>query len=100
VNDYDDAVAQHGIMFGFDAQHTHSNPYEKFINTANVSQLQQKWTAPTADGISSSPTVANGVVYVGSQDHKLYAFDALTGQQKWAALTGVSSTPHQPWPMG
>jgi len=32
--------------------------------------------------------VANGVVYVGSFDHKLYAFDAVTGEQKWVALTG------------
>ena len=37
-----------------------------------------------------SPAIANGVVYVGSDDHKLYVFDAITGQQKWTASTGSS----------
>jgi hypothetical protein len=32
------------------------------------------WSATTGGAISSSPAVANGVVYVGSTDHKLYAF--------------------------
>ena len=38
--------------------------------------------------ISSSPAVANGVVYVGSEDSTLYAFDAATGAQLWSAATG------------
>jgi outer membrane protein assembly factor BamB len=37
------------------------------------------WTATTGSNIVSSPAVANGVVYVGSWDHKLYALDANTG---------------------
>ena len=32
-------------------------------------------SAPTGNSIFSSPAVANGVVYVGSDDDKLYAFD-------------------------
>ena len=31
---------------------------------------------PPESTIYSSPAVANGIVYVGSDDHKLYAFDA------------------------
>jgi outer membrane protein assembly factor BamB len=44
---------------------------------------------------NSSPAVANGVVYVGSPDHKLYAFDAATGQPLWSASTGyvIESSP-------
>ncbi|HJV08680.1 MAG TPA: PQQ-binding-like beta-propeller repeat protein, partial [Acidimicrobiales bacterium] len=43
----------------------------------------------------SSPAVANGVVYVGSRDGKLYAFDAAGGAPVWAATTGgaVDSSP-------
>jgi len=49
----------------------------------------------------SSPAVANGFVYVGSQDGKLYAFDAATGgQPKWSAFAssapkkqGIDSSP-------
>jgi outer membrane protein assembly factor BamB len=32
------------------------------------------WTGLTGGPIHSSPTVSNGVVYVGSDDGKLYAF--------------------------
>ncbi len=32
------------------------------------------WTAATGGYVYSSPAVANGVVYVGSYDGKLYAF--------------------------
>ncbi len=33
---YNNAVAANGIMFGFDAQHTHYNPYERILSPANV----------------------------------------------------------------
>jgi outer membrane protein assembly factor BamB len=36
----------------------------------------QLWRAPTGDAVQSSPAVANGMVYVGSVDDKVYAFDA------------------------
>lgn len=34
------------------------------------------WFANTQNALTSSPTVANGVVYVGSADTRLYAFNA------------------------
>jgi outer membrane protein assembly factor BamB len=39
--------------------------------------------------------VANGIVYVGSNDEKLYAFDAGTGAVKWSATTdgAIASSP-------
>jgi len=58
------------------------------------------WTATTGNWILSSPAVANGVVYVGSWDHKLYAFKAdgrgqLTCLPLWTATTGnaIASSP-------
>ena len=63
-------------MFGFDSQHTHFNPYEHLLSTTNVSHLTLDWTATTEDHIFSSPAVANGVIYFGSLDHKLYAYSA------------------------
>jgi serine/threonine-protein kinase len=44
------------------------------------------WTAATGDGVASSPAVAGGIVYVGSNDGKLYAFDAAGGA---ATCTGT-----------
>jgi eukaryotic-like serine/threonine-protein kinase len=41
-----------------------------------------KWSYTTGAGtqpVQSSPAVANGVVYVGSDDYKVYALNASTG---------------------
>ncbi|HEY8673711.1 MAG TPA: PQQ-binding-like beta-propeller repeat protein [Candidatus Dormibacteraeota bacterium] len=45
------------------------------------------WTGTTGGPVDSSPAVANGVVYVGSGDGKLYAY----------SLGGVSG-PMRPFP--
>jgi eukaryotic-like serine/threonine-protein kinase len=43
---------------------------------------------PVVGSISNSPVVANGVVYVGSEDHSLYALDAQSGKLLWSYKTG------------
>jgi outer membrane protein assembly factor BamB len=48
------------------------------------------WVFPTGGAIHSSPAVANGTVYVGSWDGKLYALDAATGDKLWEFQTGSS----------
>lgn len=47
--------------------------------------LKVKWKFPGK--FVGFPTVADGVVYCGSADHKMYAFDMLTGKVKWTFLT-------------
>ncbi len=76
------------MMFGFDAQHTRLNPSEKTLNPGNVAALVQDWKVSIGQNAdpntrSSSPTVSNDVIYVGSTDGKLYAIDATTGQTRW-----------------
>jgi outer membrane protein assembly factor BamB len=53
------------------------------------------WVFRTGDEVFSSPTVTDGVVYVGSNDHHLYAIDAAAGTERWKYSTGgsVTSTP-------
>ena len=43
----------------------------------------------------SSPAVAGSTVYIGSDDHKVYALDAATGHVRWTYTTGsqVHSSP-------
>ena len=61
-------------QFHFGLQHTGYNPYENVLSTSNVSELTLDWSYATGNEIESSPALANGVVYVGSGDHTLYAF--------------------------
>jgi eukaryotic-like serine/threonine-protein kinase len=50
-----------------------------------------KWSYTTGAGtqpVQSSPAVANGVVYVGSDDYKVYALNASTGALPGSFTTG------------
>jgi outer membrane protein assembly factor BamB len=67
---------------------TRVNPYEKLLNVNNVGNLGLKWRFKTGDTIWSSPAVVDGVVYVGSLDHHLYALDADTGHKLWSFTAG------------
>ncbi len=91
---YDASVAANGMMFGFDAAHTHFNPYERALTPANVSRLTLAWTYPRVGSISTSPVVANGVLYFGA-DISLYALDSGSHAIRWNFQTGggVFSTP-------
>jgi serine/threonine protein kinase len=51
------------------------------------STVKKPWAFSTSDEVSSSPVVANGVVYVGSDDKYVYAIDAATGLAKWTFRT-------------
>ncbi len=56
------------------------------------------WNYTTGGAVSSSPSVVDGVVYIGSHDRNLYALDAFNGSLLWKYDTGerndyVSSSP-------
>ena len=72
------------------------NPCEKVLNVNNVGNLGLKWSYTTGGDVASSPAVANGVVYVGSDDdNNVYALNASTGAKLWSYTTGgeVDSSP-------
>lgn len=43
-----------------------------------------RWIYPTELPLGHSPTIDNGVAYVGGLDHKLHAIDAMTGEGLWS----------------
>ncbi|MHC5002367.1 MAG: outer membrane protein assembly factor BamB family protein [Planctomycetota bacterium] len=45
------------------------------------------WTFETGGSIASSPAVADGRVYVGSDDASVYAIDLVTGEKAWSFAT-------------
>jgi outer membrane protein assembly factor BamB len=53
------------------------------------------WARDLGAPIDSSPAVADGVVYVGSEDDSLYAVDQTSGKVVWSYATGgqVESSP-------
>ena len=62
---------------------------------ARAQFAQVLWTFPTGDAVGSSPTLAGGVVYVGSDNGTVFAINAGTGQSVWNFTTGgqVDSSP-------
>jgi outer membrane protein assembly factor BamB len=45
---------------------------------------RELWKFQTGDRITSSPLLAEGKVYFGSDDHNLYAVDIDSGKQEWS----------------
>jgi outer membrane protein assembly factor BamB len=64
-------------QFRFDQSHTGYQPFESGLSPANVAMLRLAWQAQLGDLVDySSPAVVNGVVYIGSQDGRLWAYRA------------------------
>jgi eukaryotic-like serine/threonine-protein kinase len=84
------AIGQDSAMFRGDL--AHSGVYA----AAGVAKLHGvKWKFQTGGEVISSPAVVDGVVYVGSNDGRLYAIDEATGSLKWKFATGarIASSP-------
>jgi len=65
------------------------NRYENALSVYNAAGLSRLWKKVLGDKVlGSSPAVVNNVVYVGSIDGKIYAFNATTG----AAIAGFPVT--------
>jgi hypothetical protein len=73
----------------------HDPTHVGYSMSAAPSTNQTLWNYTTGDTVDSSPAVCDGVVYVGSQDDKVYALNATTGKQVWNYTTGgeVYSSP-------
>jgi len=52
--------------------------------------FHRPWKYTTESTVQSSPVVVDGLVYVGSNDHRLYALDAATGTPRWIHRTGAA----------
>ena len=75
-----------------DVQRTSAST-ETILNPANASTLKQKWSVKTGGPIAASPTEVGGIVYVGSWDGNEYAFDGISGAQKWKTNLGLTNDP-------
>ncbi|MGD0450311.1 MAG: PQQ-binding-like beta-propeller repeat protein [Candidatus Bathyarchaeia archaeon] len=64
------------------ADPTHSSTAQE-----GPSSLTMNWKFTTNGSVISSPSVANGIVYFGSQDKKIYAVGAWSGSLIWSFTT-------------
>jgi polyvinyl alcohol dehydrogenase (cytochrome) len=60
------------------------------ISSANVANLQALWQIEVGGAVSSTPVIANGVVYAASYDGNLYAVNLATGESVWTYATGAA----------
>lgn len=88
-------VATNWGQLGRVANHSRSNPFENVLYTSNVSGMDAAWRFAAGGAVDSSPAVVGGVVYVGSDDDKVYAINASTGAEIWSFTTGqlIESSP-------
>jgi hypothetical protein len=86
---------------GFDPSRAGNNP-DTAINTDNVGDLTQQWSASLPDtGAGSSPVVAAGSVFVAAGNLRVFSADGSTGCSGfprvctpiWTAKQGGTSTP-------
>ena len=85
-----DAHLTGGAMFRGDAAHT-----AVYSAPGTTAFHKVKWQFQTKAQVVSSPAVAGGIVYFGSNDHRLYAVDLGSGEKKWDFKTDgrVASSP-------
>ncbi len=57
--------------------------------------LTLRWSFATGGAVISSPSIAKGIAYFGSQDKNIYAVDARSGSLIWKFTTGsrIASSP-------
>jgi outer membrane protein assembly factor BamB len=81
----------------FSAGHSSHNGAATAITPANANSVSQAWkfkppTAPPGGsglaGFLSSPTVYNGVIYIGARNGYFYALDENTGNVLWSRSIG------------
>lgn len=63
------------------------DPAHSSASATGSSNLTVAWNYTTAGAVISSPSIVDGIVYVGSQDTYLYALDASSGALVWKFKT-------------
>jgi len=72
-----------------------SIPRRKSPSVPSPDGLNPLWDFVCEDEIRGTPTLHNGIIYIGSYDHNVYGLDASQGKMMWkfATKAGVVSRP-------
>jgi outer membrane protein assembly factor BamB len=70
---------------------------DRSVHAFTIGNLGVSWASPAAGArIVGAPTAGGGAVYVGSDDHYVYALDFDTGDRKWRRPTGGTTVAGPP----
>jgi PQQ-like domain len=76
--------------FHFAPDRSGFNPSETTLGRGNVAELSLSWRTTISAAPLTTPVVAAGRVYVGSNNGSVYALNAATGAILWRGATGAS----------
>ncbi|MCA9710287.1 MAG: PQQ-binding-like beta-propeller repeat protein [Myxococcales bacterium] len=71
--------------YGLDARNSRHNALEAALTPSTLDCLQPRWSVSGLDGVTSTPAVVDGVVYVGDWAGALRAYDLADGRERWVA---------------
>jgi len=70
---------------------------DKYLYALDIETHAKLWEVPfrAGDSLRSSPALGNDVIYIGSEDGRLYAVDATSGEELWHFTTSgeITSSP-------
>ena len=69
--------------------HSSFNAAATAISPTDVANLDPVWTGLKSAGFQASPTVVDGIVYIGSENGTFYAFDEATRSVLWTQSLGT-----------
>ena len=81
---------------GYDDRNRRATLVESSISPGNAATLTEKWTLDlqareggSSNGVTSTPTVGDGKVFVTSWNGNVYAVNASSGKVRWSYPTGT-----------
>ncbi|MDD9369325.1 MAG: PQQ-binding-like beta-propeller repeat protein [Acidimicrobiales bacterium] len=78
-----DEAAAEWVRHGHDLANTRAVPDETALDPTTVAELAPAWEVDDILGVTGTPAVVDGVVYIGDWTGHLRALDAETGDQVW-----------------
>jgi polyvinyl alcohol dehydrogenase (cytochrome) len=78
--------------WGQSNERTYAYPCATQLNPETVKDLKQIWFFNAKDTVTATPTVVDGVAYVGDWSGNFYAIDLETGKPRWTYQAHVHGT--------
>jgi len=89
------AVGDDTLYFGGERANERGVGDRQSVIAFDTDERDIRWSVETNGTVTSSPAVADGVVYVGSNDYAVYAFNVEDGTERWRFETEgpITSSP-------